>query len=411
MNKDDEIAVFRYGIIAPVIHDDAINRSNYFRELAKKEFNYPGEEKPIRFRYRTFLKWLHLYRKHGYDGLKPSTRNDKGKSRKISGSQKERIKNLCSEIDFRTVSNLYRYLVGEGIIQAESFTEATLRNFMKANDIRFKPEGKKPRKAFEVPHINMLWTADIMYGPYIKSGKKKMRSYLFAIIDDHSRLITAASFYNSDGSLSLAKTLREAISVYGLPQRFYCDNGKVFSSGYLNMLCAKLGIALIHSKPYDSPSRGKIERFFRTVRDMFLPMLFKCSELSFESINEKFKTWIMEQYNMNIHRGIDDTPMDRYLHDMENVKIRTLTEQQAEYYFYNTIYRTVKNDGTVTVNNILYEAPAKYTGRKIEIRFPLDKPDDLRLFEDDKQCAVLKKLDKHLNSELKIRYSKEDENV
>lgn len=411
MNKDDKIAIFRYGIIAPLIHNESINQSQYFKELAKKEFHYPQLENPVRFRWRTFLKWLHLYRKFGYDGLKPSARNDKGKSRKISPSLKEQIKYLCKEYDFKTISNLYRYLVAESIIQGQSFTEVTLRNFLKYNEIRFQVEGKKPRKAFEVPHINMLWTADIMYGPYIKIGKKKMRSYLFAIIDDYSRLITAASFYNSDGSLSLAKTLRQAIAVYGLPQKFYCDNGKVFSSGYLQMLCAKLGIALIHSKPYDSPSRGKIERFFRTVRDMFLPMIFDKSQLTFESINEKFNTWVLEQYNLNVHRGINDTPMDRYLRDMENIKIRSLSEQEAEYYFYNTIYRSVKNDSTITVNKILYETPVKYIGKKIEIRFPLDKPDDLRLFEDDKQCAVLKKLDKHLNSQLKIRYSKEDENV
>lgn len=414
MNKDDKIAIFKYGIIAPVIHDESINRSKYFKELAKKEFQYPEEENQVRFCYRTFLKWLHLYKKYGYNALKPSERNDKGQSRKISNSLKEQITNLCIEYDFKTVSNLYRFLVAEGMIQSESFTEVTLRNFMKANNIRFQPEGKKPRKAFEVPHINMLWTADIMYGPYIKVGKKNMRSYLFAIIDDYSRLITAASFYDSDGSLSLAKTLRAAISVYGLPQRFYCDNGKVFSSGYLHMICAKLGIALIHSKPYDSPSRGKIERFFRTVRDMFLPMLLNIgdkSELTFETLNEKFNTWILEQYNLNEHRGINDTPMDRYLLDMENVKTRSLTEQESEYYFYNTIQRTVKNDSTITVNKTLYETPAKYIGQKIEIRFPLDNPEDLRLFENDKQCAVLKKLDKHLNSELKIRYSKEGGNV
>lgn len=411
MKKDDEIAIFRYGIIASVIHDKSINQSKYFKELAKKEFQYPREKKSVRFRYRTFLKWLHLYRKLGYDGLKPSSRNDKGKSRKISYSLKEQIEYLCKEYDFKTISNMYRYLVGEAIIQTDSFTEVTLRNFLKSNKLEFKPEGKKSRRAFEVPHINMLWTADIMYGPYIKYGGKKMRSYLFAIIDDHSRLITAASFYNSDGSLSLANTLRQAILVYGLPQKFYCDNGKVFSSGYLHMICAKLGIALIHSKPYDSPSRGKIERFFRTVRDMFLAMLFDKSELSFESLNEKFNKWVLEQYNLNVHRGINDTPMDRYLGDMENVKINTLSEQEAEYFFYNTIYRKVKNDRTITVNNILYETPAKYIGKKIEIRFPLDEPDDLRLFENDKQCVVLKKLDKHSNSELKIRYNKENKDV
>lgn len=140
-------------------------------------------------------------------------------------------------------------------------------------------------------------------------------------------------------------------------------------------------------------------------------MIFDKSELTFESINEKFNIWILEQYNLNEHKGINDTPMDRYLHDTQNVKIRSLTEQEAEYFFFTSIYRKVKNDSTITVNKILYETPAKYIGKKIEIRFPLDNPKDLRLFEDDKQCAVLKKLDKHLNSELKIRYNREDDNV
>ena len=128
MNKEDKIAVFRYGIIAPAIHDESINRSKYFKEIAKKEYYYPGEDEPVRFHYRTLVKWLHFYRKQGYVGLGPTTRNDKGKSRKISSSLKEQITNLCTEYDFKTISNLYRYLVAEGIIQAQSFTEVTLRN-------------------------------------------------------------------------------------------------------------------------------------------------------------------------------------------------------------------------------------------------------------------------------------------
>ena len=227
MTEEDKIAVFKYGLIAPVINDHTINQTKYFKKIASIAYDYPGKIEKVQFRYRTFKKWLHLYRKYGYEGLKPSPRGDKGKTRKIKNDIQERIRGLCAEYDFKTISNLYRFLISENIIEPENFTEVTLRNFLKSNRITFGSQEKKPRKAFEVPHINILWTADFMHGPYVKYGKKKIKSYLCAIIDDYSRLITGALFHNVESTLSLQKTFKEAVLGYGVPQKFYCDNGKV----------------------------------------------------------------------------------------------------------------------------------------------------------------------------------------
>ena len=412
MTEEDKIVIFKYGIIAPVINDQSINQKKYFEKAAEREYDYPGKVERVTFNPRTFKKWLHLYRKQGYEGLKPSRRNDKGKSRKIIHEVQESIIQLCKEYEFKTISNLYRYLVSNEIIDPESFTEVTLRNFLKANAITFNSQSPVPRKAFEAPHINILWTADFMHGPYVRESKKKSKTYLCAIIDDYSRLITGALFFLSEHSLSLQKTLKQAVLTYGVPQKFYCDNGKVFSSGYIHMVCAKLGTALIHSKPYDSASRGKIERYFRTVRDMFIPNLYiKTNDFTLDVLNESFRQWLLDEYNNNTHKSINDTPMDRYLSDMANVKINNIDPAEADNYFHHSIFRKVKNDSTVTVDNVLYEVPSKYIGKKIEIRFPLDNPEDLRLFENNTQCAKLTKLDKHFNSETKIKYSMEDQNV
>lgn len=413
MTEDDKVAIFKYGIIAPVINDSSINQKQYFEKAGTREYDFPGKIDRIKFNPRTFKKWLHIYRKQGYEGLKPSRRIDRGKSRKISYSIQESIVELCEEYDFKTISNFYRYLLAENIIEPENFTEVTLRNFLRTNDIRFESQDPTPRKAFEAPHINILWTADFMHGPYVTEGKKKLKTYLCAIIDDYSRLITGACFFLFEHSLSLQKTLKQAVLTYGVPQRFYCDNGKVFSSGYIHMVCAKLGTALIHSKPYDSPSRGKIERFFRTVRDMFIPNLYiKDQQFTIDMLNESFKKWLLDEYNNNIHRGINDSPMDRYIADISNVSVKTIVPAEADLYFHHTLFRLVKNDSTVRINNVLYEVPPKYIGKKIEIRFPLDDPEDLRLFENNSQCAVLTKLDKHFNCESRIQYAqKEDEDV
>jgi len=412
MTEDDKLAIFKYGIIAPVINDNSMNQKQYFERAAAREYDVPGKVERVRYNPRTFKRWLHIYRKEGYEGLKPSRRTDRGKSRKISYATGEAITHLCEEYDFKTISNLYRHLLNEGIIESEHFTEVTLRNFLKANNISFDSQETRPRKAYEAPHINILWIADFMHGPYVREGKKKLKTYLCAIIDDYSRLITGAQFFLSEHSLSLQKTLKQAVLTYGIPQRFYCDNGKVFSSGYIHMVCAKLGTALIHSKPYDSPSRGKIERFFRTVRDMFIALLYiENKTFSLDELNAAFSRWLLDEYNVNTHRGIGDTPMDRYLADMPNVAIKTIIPAEADHYFHHAIFRTVKNDSTVTVDNVLYEVPAKYIGKKIEIRYPLDNPLDLRIFQDNKQCAVLTRLDKHFNSEARITYNQEDDNV
>ena len=70
------------------------------------------------------------------------------------------------------------------------------------------------------------------------------------------------------GTLTLV--LKEAFPAYGIPKRLYIDNGPSFSCDLLARGCALAGIRRIHSKPYDSPSRGKVERLFRSVRERFL---------------------------------------------------------------------------------------------------------------------------------------------
>jgi len=217
MTEDDKIAIFKYGIIAPVVNDRSINQKQYFERAASREYDFPGKIERVRFNPRTFKKWLHIYRKHGYEGLKPSRRVDRGKSRKISYATGQAIAKLCEDYDFKTISNLYRFLIAEGIIEPENFTEVTLRNFFKANDITFDSQETKPRKAFEAPHVNILWTADFMHGPYVQEGKRKLKTYLCAILDDYSRLITGAQFFLYEHSLSLQKTLKQAVLTYGIP--------------------------------------------------------------------------------------------------------------------------------------------------------------------------------------------------
>jgi transposase InsO family protein len=405
MDRAMEIALFRYKIVCRVLQGGRKTRTQSFKELADEEYDVPGVNEKVKFNWRTFKKWLFLYNRHGFDGLHPSSRADKGKSRKISKTLEEVIVREFKENDLKTVSNFYRHLLKKELITVPMFTETTLRNFLRKRELVFTDDEKKPRKAFEMPHINMLWTADFMHGPYLTVGRKKCKTYLCVIIDDYSRVLVGAAFFFEESSLALQITFRDAVLTYGIPHRLYCDNGKVFVSGYIHMVCARIGTALIHSKPYDSPSRGKIERVIQTVRLMFLPNISLTLDYTLEKLNADLKSWIAGEYNQKVHGSTEEKPIERYLNDIPNVKKREISRNESDAYFYHTIYRQVRNDCTIHFHNQVFEAPSRYMGKKVEIRFPLDNPADLRLFEDNKQIAKLTLLDKHFNAQNTISYN------
>lgn len=411
MDKNMDFALFKFQIIAPVLNDNKMVQKKYFEQMAEKTFDL-SFTKQTKFSSTTFKKWLYLYKKYGLDALKGQFRKDKGSTRVISDELKEKIKKLATEYNFRTITNLYEYLIQQEIIYESDFTYATLNSFLRKNNIFNSEIQKKERKAFEMPHINMLWMTDFMYGPYVYSGKSKTRTYLCAIIDDHSRVVTSASFYITQTVKSLEQTLKNAICKFGVPNKLYCDNGKVFIGGYFQVISARLGFVIVHSGVHDAPPRGKIERLFHTVRDRFIPKFYienKDQRITLDLLNNSFSSWLNNDYNNKIHSGIKQKPLDRYFKDTENVKIRKIPSNQIDPIFYHTIYRRVNNDSTIPYNNTLYELPAKYIGKKVELRFDSACDHILYLFENDKQILRLKELNKHENAMFPIRFNKEEQ--
>jgi len=295
---------------------------------------------------------------------------------------------------------LYTMLLEEGYIRAGSPCENTLRNYVKAQNLKPKAEPKKDRKKFEKPHINQLWMSDFMHGQHLIIDEKKRKLFLCGIIDDHSRLLVGCRWTLKENTEALELVFKDALATYGLPKALYCDNGAVYVSHHLQLVCARLGIALIHSKPYDSPARGKIERFWRTVRDGFLPLVSYSQNYSLEGFNHLFADWLDQRYHRKIHRGIAQTPLDRYLDDGKKTNIQRISQNDIELLFYQTYTRVVKNDSTVSVNSVLYELPPGYIGAKVELRHPTGKPLELWLYENEKPVLKLHKVDPVHNSQL-----------
>ena len=395
------IALLRHQIISPVLMESDRARTAYFREHAKHEFDVPGSGKK-RFSAWTMLGWLKRYRKNGFKGLLPKARCDRGQRRKLSVENEVAILAMRRDLMDMKVAPFYRRLERADLLGRPPIGQHTLRRFLQERQMIVVQDPKEPRRKYEMSHFGELWVGDFMHGPELNAGirggrEMKKKAILLAIIDDYSRLIVGFRFSFVETTGAIEQVFKEAVLTYGKPDRLYVDNGPSFSSGYLRLVCAHLEIGLIHSKPYDSPSRGKIERFFRTVRESFL-IDHKATTLL--EINEHFSTWLREEYHHRHHHGIDCYPIERYrgsIHDSPRARVN---EDVLEEFFMARVQRKVKKDATLSFEKLIYETPAKCIGQKVDIRYRQDRPREIFLYENDKCVTGLKVVDARANGKL-----------
>jgi putative transposase len=401
--KAEKIALFRYGLIAPLVievmpHGEMMRRA---REIAAREYEIPNSER-TRVSVDTLLIWARRYRLGGFPALAPKARSDYGVSRVITPQLAELIERLKRENPHRTAATLLRELALSSGSATPPISPSSLHRFLHERGLTER-ELLNPatvRKKFEAEYANQIWQSDMLYGPYVQSPKGgKCQSFLYAVIDDASRLIPHAQFYLGEGLDSLLDCLRQAVRARGIPIRLYVDNGKVFHSQQLARIAASLGILIVHSPPYQPEGRGKIERWFRTVRQQFLANLDRKQTLTMETLNARLWSWIDNGYHVAEHSSLGTTPLLRWQRDIEQIRQIPPATDVRRLFFYRVI-RTVRRDSTFLLQNRFYEAPPHLAGQRIETRFdPLDA-DIVDIYVDDRPEGQARVVDPVINAGL-----------
>lgn len=382
--KDREkVALFRYGLIAPILNGQVANQKEFLAEITGKVHQVPyyGAKE---FTPKTLACWLLAYRRAGFDGLKPKPRSDRGQSRKLSQEQEEHLLALRQGLRDMPVSVFYDRLVDKGEFLPKDISYATVYRILRKHGMIGKESVKSPeRKRFAYDTVNTLWQGDMSVGPYLVLNGRKTKTFLFAFIDDCSRLVPFAQFFLSEKFESLRTVFKEALIRRGIPKIVYVDNGKIYRSDTFQIACASLGIALTHTQPYDAASKGKIERFFGTVKTRFMPLLKSQPPSSLDELNRQFWQWLEEDYHRKIHASLGMSPLDMYLSQASRVR---MVEDPASLnpLFLKRENRKVKHDGTISVNNELYEVPPRFIGQRIEVRFD---EDGVYVYEDGQAVA------------------------
>jgi len=382
----EQVALFRYGIIAPLLNGQ-VDSKQYFEELEGKVHSIPyyGERK---IAVKTVKEWLLNYRRNGFDALKPKKRADRGNSRRLSPDDQDHILDIRKKFLHMPVSVFYEQLIRQGEINQSQISYSTINRLLKKHNLSGKILRAIPeRKRFAHGKVNILWQADLSHGPYIKIKGKVKKTFLIAYIDDCSRLVPFAQFFTSEGFDGLRIVTKEALIRRGKPTIIYADNGKIYRSETLQYACAQLGITLTHTQPYDPQSKGKIERFFKTVQTRFYPLLKAEPVESLEELNERFWRWLEEDYHRREHASLDGkTPHEVFHSQLESIMFLEDTSI-LDSIFMKREKRKVKADGTISLNKQLYEVPSDFIGYSVDVRI-----DDtgVYIFKDDKKVAEAK---------------------
>lgn len=361
-----EKALWRYGIISALLHrtDQDPPLGKMIAELADKSFIRPSGA-PARHSPETLRKWLYRYRHRGIDGLCDKPRADKG-TQQVPKALADAIVALRRKHPQWTLAKILEKLLAKGHWNGRRPSRATLYRLAAANQLyRQASQGvANACRSFAFTDFGQLWLADFMHGPRLRDGRRIKKAILHVIIDDATRYIVAARFDWHETVQVLMREMMGAVRRFGICQRFYTDNGPSYASGHLKQVCARLGIHLVHSPPYRPQGRGKVERFFLTVRQQFLSDLHAAS---LDRLNEHLAKYLAK-YHQRIHRSLAASPLQKRLAG-KNVCRKLPEVADIQWLFAAERKCRVYNDGTIQLNRRRFEVPGCLPGSRVPVRY------------------------------------------
>jgi len=308
--KPEEIALSRHKAIAGLLTalDDGTDNAKIV-QLKKEICRKNGISR------RTLERWLTGYSERGFEGLKPVPRIP-GKPGVIPEQVIEEAIFLRRELPSRSIPQIIEILEMEGKVPEGSVKRTTLQDRLaergySARQMKLYSQPGVAARRFARLERNDLWQSDIKYGPFITVKGDKQPTYLVCFIDDATRYIVHAEFYDSQDQSVVEDSFRKAILKWGLPRRVYFDNGKQFHNHWMQRACAILDIKLLFARPYSPESKGKIERFNRSADAFFDEVALKrCQTL--DEYNKYLAVWLQECYHAREHTSLKKSPEDAF---------------------------------------------------------------------------------------------------
>ena len=409
--KKRQICDFRHSVVAE-LGNPYLSRgklTQLIKEKSMREYAIPYSKRK-KVTEACIRRWLNIYRKYGKEGLTPGIRDDRGKSRVLGDAQQTALIHLLESRPELTATAAVKKLQNKGIIKGD-VSSSSLSRFIKSHGLTYAERNreKDAEKSLKFDFFSPLECiqVDVMYGPEIPDEKGKYRkALLMAFLDDATRRIVYSRFSFSEKSILFEDGIKHILKSHGMIGRLYTDNGSSFVSNQTKRILDILGITLSHSRPGIPKGRGKVERFFRTVRDQFTRPLDVETVQNIDELNARFHTWLECEYHRSNHRGLTEhiTPLDAWMSKVHH--IRSIKPGiDLDRIFLHMFSRKVYKDSTFTLMGTLFEAPAILSGKSINIHFDPHPPvSRVLISQGGREYGEARVVDTYANSKVKRSY-------
>jgi transposase InsO family protein len=363
-DRQMDLALWRYGVISPLLHRDANDAQlcDLLHILSQNNYIHPISGGYVTVSAEAMRKWFYRYNHGGLEALADKQRSDKG-HHKVPQPIVDAMVELRKQHPRWSLALVLREMAESKIWDETSPSRSVLYRFARANELMRNRQVSLDQilRPFSYDKFGQMWIADYMHGPKLWRVRIKKKSYLHVILDDCTRYVVSGRFYPSESTQTLIKELMCATRRFGIAR-------------------ANLGMRQPHTPPRRPQGRGKGERFFRTVRDQFLA---KQHFHSFDEINRAFDQFLQDYHN-RVHSTLGCSPMQKRL------SVDSVCRQVPEVADIQALFRTqrrcrVYNDGTIRLNKKAFEVPGCLPGSRVTIHFmPWDLThvyygDDMRL--------------------------------
>lgn len=375
----EAVAHFRHAILGALLARD-LSRGELaaaFRALAQQPHRPPDGDVTRTYSVPTLERWYYAFREGGMDGLRPAGRSDRGRGRDLGAELRTLLCDIRREHPDASVPLILRTLEADGRIEHGKVSPSTVRKLLREQglDRIALRDGKSPktRLRWQAALPDALWQGDVCHGPTLTFNGKRTPIRIHGLLDDYSRYLVALEAHPTEREDDMLGLLVRAIRIHGKPDTLYLDNGSTYRGDTLRTACSRLGIALLHTRPYDPAAKGKMERFWRRLREQCLDHLGDVRSL--DDVNARLRAFLERFYLHAPHAGLlGRAPAAVY--DVADRMPARISDEALRDALTVREPRRIRRDTTLSVDGETYEIDQGYlAGRTVTVGFCwLDSP-------------------------------------
>lgn len=363
------IAIFRAQVIGPLLtrvfasHGDL---ASAIRALARERHLPPRASVTRFYSEATIERWYYRFKRRGLEGLTPKRRSDMGHARELTDAQRELLCAIRREHPTTSAALILRTLEIDGRLAKGAVSLSTVRRLYRTQGldrITLRVADGRVRMRWQADRVDALWHADVCHGPAMKIAGRMVPLRIHAILDDHSRYIVAIVATTTEREVEMLSLLVKAMRSRGhRPEALYLDNGSTYTGHVLATLCSRLSIGLLHATPHDPQARGKMERFWRTLREGCLDHLGTAGSL--HDVQVRLLAFLAKHYHVAPHASLmgkspgeiyESAP--RYDEKVDDTALGAALTVHGK--------RRVRRDGTLDIAGTTFETRAGFLAGRV----------------------------------------------